>query len=159
MLRGLQGRPWKLLVALLAIQLVTCERTNPPVTADIRASADVKAVLVRACYDCHSNETTWPWYSRVAPAAWLVHRDVVEGRAALNFSSWEALPAERRSKLRRESGEEVVEGEMPPRLYTPLHPHAVLSSADKQVIQAWARGGAEVPRVERDGDGPDHGER
>ncbi len=147
------------LVALSAIQLVTCERTNPPVTADIRATADVKAVLARACYDCHSNETTWPWYSRVAPVSWLVHRDVSEGRAALNFSDWEALPPERRSKLQRESGEEVAEGEMPPRLYTPLHPHAVLSSAGKQVIQAWARGGAEAPRAEHDGDGRGHGER
>ena len=128
------------MVAFVAIQLVTCERTNPPVTADLRAAADAKAILTRACYDCHSNETTWPWYSRVAPVSWLVHRDVSEGRAALNFSDWEALPAERRSKLQLESGKEVAEGEMPPRLYTPLHPHAVLSSADKQELRAWAQG-------------------
>ncbi len=147
------------LVAFVAIQLGTCERSNPPVTADIRAAADVKAVLVRACYDCHSNETAWPWYSRVAPVSWLVHRDVSEGRAALNFSDWEALPAERRFKLRRESGEEVAEGEMPPRLYTPLHRHAVLLPADKQLVQAWARGTAEVPRAEGDRDGRAHGER
>jgi hypothetical protein len=149
------------LVALSAIQLVTCERTNPPVTADLRAAADVKAVLARACYDCHSNETTWPWYSRVAPVSWLVNRDVSDGRAALNYSEWEALPAEKRSKLKRESGEEVAEGEMPPRLYTPLHSHAVLSRADKQVIEAWARGGVEVPRAGADGegDGRAHGER
>lgn len=147
------------LVVLSALQLVTCERTNPPVTADLRAAADAKAVLRRACYDCHSNETTWPWYSRVAPVSWLVHRDVSEGRAALNFSDWAALPAEKRSKLQRESGEEVAEGEMPPRFYTPLHPHAVLGLADKQVIQAWARGGAEVPLVEGVGYGRARGER
>ena len=146
-------------VAFAAIQLVTCARTNPPVTADIRAETDVKAVLTGACYDCHSNETTWPWYSRVAPVSWLVHRDVSEGRAALNFSDWEALPADTRSKLRREIGEEVAEGEMPPRLYTPLHPHAVLSSADKQVIEAWARLGSEAPRAERDDDGRSHEDR
>jgi hypothetical protein len=147
------------LIAFAAIQLVTCGRSNPPVTADIRAAPDVKAVLQRACYDCHSNETTWPWYSRVAPVSWLVHRDVSEGRAALSFSDWESLPVEKRSKLQRESGEEVGDGEMPPWLYTPLHPHAVLSNSDKQLLQTCARGGTEVPRAEADGDGHTHGER
>lgn len=127
-------------LAFAAIQVVTCERSNPPVNADIRVAQDVKSVLRRACYDCHSNETRWPWYSHVAPVSWLVHRDVSEGRVALNFSDWESLPPEKQAKLRHESGEEVTEGEMPPRLYTPLHPHAILSSADKQLVQNWAQG-------------------
>ncbi len=135
------------MIAFLGMQLVTCERVNGPAKADLRASAEVKGVLTRACYDCHSNETTWPWYSRIAPISWLVHRDVTEGREALNFSDWEALPSEKRAKLQRESGEEVAEGEMPPWIYTPLHPHAVLSSADKQLIQAWARSG-EAPTAQ-----------
>src|SRR5512140_1474651 len=95
------------LVTFAAMQLVTCTRSNPPVLADIHAADDVKVVLKRACYDCHSNETTWPWYSHVAPASWLLHYDVTEGRAALNFSDWESLPPEKRAKLQRESGEEV----------------------------------------------------
>jgi hypothetical protein len=134
-------------IAFLGMQLVTCERVNGPSKADLRASAEVKAVLTRACYDCHSSETTWPWYSRIAPISWLVHRDVTEGRAALNFSDWEALPSDKRAKLQRESGKEVAEGEMPPWFYTPLHPHAVLSSADQQLIQAWAQAG-EAPTAE-----------
>ena len=130
------------LVAFGAMQVVSCARSNPPVTSDIHAAADVKAVLQRACYDCHSNETTWPWYSRVAPVSWLVHRDVTEGRAVLNFSDWESLPPEKRAKLQRESGEEVGEGEMPPRFYTPLHPHAVLSGADKELVRTWSQSAA-----------------
>ncbi len=96
-------------IAFLGMQLVTCERVNGPSKADLRASAEVKAVLTRACYDCHSSETTWPWYSRIAPISWLVHRDVTEGRAALNFSDWEALPSDKRAKLQRESGGTVLE--------------------------------------------------
>ena len=66
-------------VAVL-IQLVSFERTNPPVTGEVEAPPEVKALLKRACFDCHSHDTTWPWYSKVAPVSWLVHRDVVEGR-------------------------------------------------------------------------------
>jgi hypothetical protein len=123
-----------------AIQIVTFERTNPPVTGDIRVAADVKAVLERGCYDCHSNVSTWPWYSHVAPVSWLIHRDVTLGREKLNFSTWEALPADKQAKKRREVGEEVVSGEMAPWFYRPLHPHAALSSADKQLLQTWAAG-------------------
>lgn len=140
-----------LVLAFAAIQLVTYERTNPPVVAGIAAAPDLKAILSRACYDCHSNETKWPWYSRVAPASWLVHHDVIEGRAALSFSDWEALSAEKQSKLRREIGKEVAEGEMPPWFYTPLHPRSALSSADKQILQAWSRSAGDAPgRGERD---------
>jgi cytochrome c551/c552 len=129
------------LATFAAIQLVTFERTNPPVTGDIRVAADVKAVLERGCYDCHSNASTWPWYSRVAPVSWLIHRDVTLGRQKLNFSAWETLPAARQAKKRIEVGEEITSGEMPPWFYTPLHPRAALSTADKQLLQTWAAGG------------------
>jgi hypothetical protein len=120
------------------LQVVSCTRDNPPVNADIRVSQDVKAVLQRACYDCHSNETTWPWYSRVAPMSWLVHRDVTEGRAELNFSDWESMPPAKRAKKQVKIGKEVAKGEMPLWFYTPLHPHAVLTDADKLLLQTWA---------------------
>jgi hypothetical protein len=129
-----------LVAGFAVIQVVSLDRTNPPVTADIRAAADVKSVLRRACYDCHSSETVWPWYSRVAPVSWLVQRDVRGGRAELNFSSWEALPKDERAKKKHEVAEDVAGGDMPPFYYTPMHPHAVLSSMDKQLLQAWARG-------------------
>ena len=62
-------------------------RQNPPVTGDVTAPADVGGILRRACYDCHSHETVWPWYSRVAPASWLVAHDVDEGRGFINRTS------------------------------------------------------------------------
>jgi hypothetical protein len=126
-------------VALAAMQVVTFERTNPPVTAEIKVAADVKSALERGCYDCHSNASTWPWYSRVAPVSWLVHRDVTEGRAELNFSTWDALPPAKQAKKRREVGKEVASGEMAPWFYRAMHPHAVLSSADKQLLESWSR--------------------
>ena len=71
-----------LIVCLVAAQFVPVDRTNPPVGQEIVAPAEVMTVLERACYDCHSNETVWPAYSRVAPVSWLVARDVQEGREA-----------------------------------------------------------------------------
>lgn len=127
-------------VVLVAMQMVRFEHTNPPVTGEIRAPDEVKAILKRACWDCHSNETVWPWYSQVAPASWLAYRDVVEGRRHLNFSEWGQRAPERRAKKQKECGEEVAEGEMPPFFYVPLHPEAKLSDADKKALEAWAQG-------------------
>lgn len=124
--------------ALLAIQLVSCERTNPPITGDIPAPPDVKLVLRRACYDCHSNETTWPWYSRVAPVSWLLHRDVVQGRRHLNFSEWSSVPVEKRAKKRKGIAKQVDEGEMPLWFYVAMHPQAKLTDEDKKIIDGWA---------------------
>jgi Haem-binding domain len=88
MRKWIAGGAVALLVALGAIQLVPVDTSNPPVTADVPASAAVKGILRRGCCDCHSNETQWPWYGRIAPVSWLLARDVREGRAELNFSTW-----------------------------------------------------------------------
>jgi hypothetical protein len=122
------------------MQLVSFDRTNPPVTGEIHAPPAIKALLRRACYDCHSNETTWPWYSRVAPASWLLHRDVVEGRRHLNFSEWSAIPAEKRVRRMKDLVEEVSEGGMPPWFYLPMHAAAHLSAEEKQALESWAQG-------------------
>ena len=100
-------------VAFIAIQLVPLNRTNPPVQGDFRGSAEVVSVLRRACYDCHSNETVWPWYSRVAPLSWVIAHDVNEGRAALNFSTWNQLSAEKQAEAMNESWEEVQKARCP----------------------------------------------
>jgi hypothetical protein len=121
------------------IQLIPLAQTNPPVTSDISASPEVKALLKRACYDCHSNETVYPWYSRIAPVSWLVARDVAEGREELNFSTWSQYSAKDQGKKLHESWETVAEGEMPPWYYTILHPEARLSPADRQILRTWAR--------------------
>ena len=130
---------------LVAMQLVQCERTNPAVTGDIQTPADVKQVLRRACYDCHSNETRWPWYAHVAPVSWLLHRDVVEGRRHLNFSEWDKVPADRRQRRQAACGREVASGDMPLWFYLPLHPAAKLGDGDKRLIEEWASAAGAPP--------------
>jgi mono/diheme cytochrome c family protein len=113
----------------LAIQLVPYGRdhTNPPVTGEPAWDApETRALAKQACFDCHSNETTWPAYASIAPVSWLVQRDVNEGRAALNFSEW--VRAQEEAK---EAPEEVREGEMPPVAYALVHAHARLTAADR----------------------------
>jgi len=119
------------------IQLVPVSRSNPPVTADQAAPPAVQEVLRRACYDCHSNETVWPWYSRVAPVSWLLAHDVSEGRDALNFSKTGALLPKVLTDLKAEIWQEVSAGEMPPKTYLLTHSHARLSDADREVLGAW----------------------
>ncbi|HEX6839145.1 MAG TPA: heme-binding domain-containing protein [Polyangia bacterium] len=127
-----------IVVVFLLMQLGQCERTNPPVTGEIDAPADVKAVLERSCYDCHSNRTVWPWYAHVAPMSWLLHRDVMEGRRHVNFTEWDKVPADKRARRIAGCGREVKSGDMPPWFYLPLHPTAKLSDADKALIEKWA---------------------
>jgi len=127
---------------VLAIQLVPVDRSNPPAQGEIQAPAEVMQVLRESCFDCHSIETTWPWYSRVAPVSWLVAWDVAEAREELNFSSWSQLDAEEQSELREEIWEEVEEEEMPLWYYLPTHPEARLTEQDRQALRAWSNGGA-----------------
>ena len=127
-----------LVVALLVIQLIPVQRGNPPVTADMPTSPEVKAILKRACYDCHSNETVWPWYSRIAPVTWLVAWDVAEGREEVNFSIWDQYGPKDQGEKIHESWETVAEGEMPPWYYTIVRREARLSPEDRQVLRTWA---------------------
>ena len=127
-------------VALLAaIQLVPVDRSNPPVTSEVPADPATREILRRACYDCHSNETRWPWYARVAPVSWLVAHDVEEGREHVNFSTWNEYTAKKQRKKLDEVWEEVEEGGMPLWFYVPLHPDAKLGEADLRAIEAWAK--------------------
>lgn len=115
-----------------AIQLVPYGRdhANPPVVSEPTwDSARTRELAVRACFDCHSNETEWPWYSNVAPVSWLVQRDVDEGRSKLNFSEW-TQPSEEAG----ESAETVREGEMPPPPFLLTHPEARLTTAEKDEL-------------------------
>jgi mono/diheme cytochrome c family protein len=126
-----------LVVLLLLIQFVPVRRTNPPGGTATFAPPEAVAVFKRACFDCHSNETVWPWYSRVAPVSWLVAHDVKEGREKLNFSNWDLLEMKKRPKMMHEIWEMVEQGEMPLWYYLPAHPEARLSTADLGVIRAW----------------------
>jgi hypothetical protein len=128
------------LVLLLVIQFVPVTRENPPVEADLQAPESVKRILERACYDCHSNETRWPWYARLAPVSWVVAWDVSEAREEFNFSNWGSLNGEKRAEIREEIWEEVEEGEMPLWYYLPAHPEARLSEADRALLREWSDG-------------------
>jgi len=139
-------------VAFVAIQLVPVSRTNPPVQGEFRGSTEVVSVLRRACYDCHSNETVWPWYSRVAPLSWVIARDVNVGRAELNFSTWNQLSIDKQAKAMKESWKEVAEGEMPTWYYVLLHPEARLSANDQSVLRTWAGSAAGTEQGEKDDD-------
>ena len=147
--------------ALLAIQMVPVARANPPGRGTVTAPPEVMEALRSACFDCHSAETRWPWYSRVAPASWLIADHVREGREHLDFSSWTTLPADERAEKAEEIAEELGEGEMPLRSYTLLHPEARLDEARVEAVIRWARGveeeGSTVER--RAGDRHGDGER
>lgn len=125
------------LVVLVLIQLVPITRDNPPDRRQPPASPEVRAVLRRACYDCHSHETVWPWYSRVAPVSWLVGHDVHEGREKFNLSNLEDISAETQVKVRAKAIEEVEDGEMPPWYYALNHPEAKLTDQDKAILKTW----------------------
>jgi hypothetical protein len=115
---------------LVAIQLVPYGRnhSNPAVRAEPAwSSADTRAIFFRACGDCHSNATAWPWYSNIAPVSWLVQRDVQEGREKLNVSEWGRTDSEA-----DEAAETVQEGSMPPWFYVLQHPDAQISPAERQ---------------------------
>lgn len=135
-----------LLGSLLLIQFVPIPRTNPPVAGEIAAPAEVKRILRESCYDCHSHETVWPWYSWVAPISWGVVWDVNEGREHVNFSTWDAYPAAERKKRLKAVLEAVQEGEMPLKRYVWLHPEAALTREEKNAIEFWVRGA--VPDLE-----------
>lgn len=129
---------WKvvliLVVVFAAIQLVPYGRnhTNPAVVQEPNwDSPQTRSLAVTACYDCHSNETTWPWYSNIAPVSWLVQHDVEEARQNVNFSDING---------RRIEGDELQEvvqrGQMPPVQYTIIHKNAILSSEEQQLLMS-----------------------
>jgi mono/diheme cytochrome c family protein len=125
-----------IIVALLgigiALQLVPYGRahSNPAVQANPNWDTPrTRELFYRACADCHSNETVWPWYSNVAPMSWLVQKDVDEGREKFNISEYGL-----RKDESEEAAEEVEKGAMPMAVYLPLHPSANLSAAEKQEL-------------------------
>jgi hypothetical protein len=123
------------LVLFALIQLVPYgkDHTNPTkVQEPSWDSPTTRNLAQRACFDCHSNETTWPWYSNIAPVSWLVYRDVVEGRQYLNFTEWSTQL--NNSRMGDELSEKINSGEMPPFFYLWMHSTARLNDAEKQQL-------------------------
>ena len=139
-----------LAAALGAAQLVPVERTNPPVDAEIVVEPEVGGLLRRACWDCHSHDTRWPWYAWVAPVSWLVAHDVNHAREELDFSRFESYAPKKQRKKLEEAAEEVDEGHMPLWYYVLLHPEARLSDAERDLLLSWT----EAERERRAGGRP-----
>jgi hypothetical protein len=127
-------------IAFVAIQVYPAQRDNPQVEADLEAPADVKTILRRSCYDCHSNETHWPWYAYVAPVSWLVAGDVHDGRRQLNFSQWGQYSAKKRRTKAETIVDQVSEGDMPLPKYVRMHSEAKVGPAEIEILKTWADG-------------------
>ena len=133
---------------LAAAQLLRPEMSNPQADParclwnDTRVDPKVATVLRRACADCHSHETVWPWYSHLSPVNWLIARDVAKGRRKLNFSQWKGGS----QNVWEEIVDALDKGNMPPRQYVWMHPEARLSEAEIKLIESWVDGGMQAAR-------------
>lgn len=128
-------------VAVIVIaQFLQPDRSVPPVAqhddlfATVNAPEEIRSMVKGACYDCHSYETEYPWYSRITPVNYWLQDHIVEGRKALNFSRWNEFAG---SKHARKCGEELLEGEMPPPDYERMHDHAQLSPEQTERLAQW----------------------
>lgn len=138
----------KIIVILVAVLIVIqfIPASLPEVTLnnpdDLLKTANVPENIAQklraSCYDCHSNETVYPWYSYVAPVSFLVSRDTREGRKKLNFSNWNQLSRVKKAKFLDEINDELSEGEMPMKIYTIIHRDASLSDEENTALQNWA---------------------
>ncbi len=129
------------IAVLVLIQLYPINRDNPQSDplSEIVLQPDTKNIVEKACYDCHSNKTNWPWYSYVAPVSWIVAKHVKDGRDELNFSIWQEYSQKRKSKKLEELVEEMEEGKMPLSSYTITHPEAKLSEEEINKLVMWAK--------------------
>ena len=139
----LRGAAWATAVVAVGIQFVRPARTNPPTdparTLFARASVSsaTARVLERACRDCHSNDTRWPWYSNVAPVSWFVIDHVNHGRSHFNYSDWTKYDAAEAAKLIKNSCDLARKGEMPLSEYVRLHSETRLTPQDVDALCNW----------------------
>ena len=125
-------------VLFVALQFIPVERTNPPVTGLVDAPEDVLTTLRRSCWDCHSNETDWPWYAYVAPMSLRVSQHVWMGREHVNFTEWDSYDAEERDEAYEEIAKEIDRGGMPLKDYLLVHRNAKLTTSDRERLVSWA---------------------
>jgi hypothetical protein len=132
-------------VVFAAAQFFRPERTSPAtdatrtIRAHVGTASGLVGVLDRACGDCHSNETTWPWYTKIAPVSWLMALSIAEGRKAVNFSNWGTYSVDEQRTLLSASCDDTSNGRMPGRAWTLLHPEARLAPEDIETICTAAR--------------------
>jgi hypothetical protein len=120
-------------IGAIAIQFIPVDRTNPPVANEpVWNVPETRALMEKACFDCHSNETKWPWYTQVAPVSWYIARHVHEGRHKINYSEWNP-------NQENESVKVILKGKMPPRSYLLMHPEARLTKAETRQLISGLR--------------------
>ncbi len=134
-----------IIILLIVIQFIPVKKDNPPALSDFSGPENIKTILQRSCYDCHSNLTRWPWYSQIAPISWLVSSDVHEGRSHLNFSEWNSYSPIKQTLKIENIWEEVKKGEMPLKTYLLIHSKSRLTEKDKEALKDWA-----IPTVEEE---------
>jgi len=126
-----------MLAAAIAIQLIRPDFNNPKIDHNVALNTDPKVmtVLKNSCYDCHSNETEYPWYHHVAPVSWLMSSNIAEGRKALDFSNWANIdPSVKIERLNR--AKQLVNNDMMPKSeYLLMHERAVLNSEEKKILE------------------------
>ena len=126
-----------LVAVLFIINSIPVNMSNPPVRSDIETPEKVKKILRESCYDCHSNETVWYWYTEYAPVSWLIAHDVNEGREYLNFSTWDKYSKTEKKELLADSIESINEGEMPMKIYELMHPDAKIDKEELKILTTW----------------------
>jgi hypothetical protein len=138
---------WAFLFAMLVmamLQFIQPAHTNPPVTNDFLAATaapqNIAAMFHAACYDCHSNQTRWPWYSHLAPMSWQIAQDVSGGRGQMNLSEWPANDPKRAWKRMEDMSEEIDQQEMPLKKYTLIHADARLTADQRTALTQWLDG-------------------
>lgn len=107
------------------------------------ASDSVKNILHKACYDCHSNNTRYPWYNNIQPAAWWMNSHVQEGKKHLNFNEFGLRPIDKQAKAFKGIAGTIRKNEMPLKSYTWIHRDAILSDAEKKAVTDWAKASGE----------------
>ncbi|MBS0030381.1 heme-binding domain-containing protein [Chitinophaga sp. 22321] len=124
-------------VLMISLQFSSPTIQHPPITGAFNGPDSVTAILKRACYDCHSNETRVAWYHKIAPISWLVAADVKAARSRLNFSQWDSLPAADQQGMRWYIENIVEQGRMPLAAYTAVHSSARISAADTRILKNY----------------------
>lgn len=132
-----------LLLLFVAIQFFRIDKSNPPLILENdfitinKTPENIAAILHKACYDCHSNDSKYPWYSNIAPISWWLKDHILEAREELNFSEWAEMSTKEKRKKLKESAEEIEKGEMPLTSYTLIHQNAKLTTEEIVLLKNY----------------------
>ncbi|MCB0747630.1 MAG: heme-binding domain-containing protein [Ignavibacteriae bacterium] len=134
-----------LVLLLVIIQFFTIDKTNPPAQVDkdfitiSNPPAELASMIKNSCYDCHSNQTKYPWYSNVAPVSWLLKNHIDDGRKHLNFSTWSEYDLKKKDRKLDECVEMIQSGDMPMKPYVFMHSEATLNDIQRNQLVKWLK--------------------